>query len=66
MRGLIFVMIWLLCPYLVAQDEINTDVEKIIFVFKTHFDIGYTDLAESVLQKYESTLIRKINNLFAF
>jgi hypothetical protein len=59
MRNLLIILLWLLvCPYLRAQDEINTDVEKIIFVFKTHFDIGYTDLAEAVLQKYESTLIK--------
>lgn len=32
-------------------------VEDIIIVFKMHFDIGYTDLAESVLQKYTTSMI---------
>lgn len=32
-------------------------VEDIIIVFKMHFDIGYTDWAESVLQKYTTSMI---------
>lgn len=32
-------------------------VEDIIIVFKMHFDIGYTDLAESVLQKYTTSMM---------
>lgn len=35
----------------------NTKVEDIIIVFKMHFDIGYTDWAESVLQKYTTSMI---------
>jgi len=30
----------------------NPNVREIIFVFKTHFDNGYTDMAESVINKY--------------
>ena len=41
----------------------NTDwfpppaVREVIVVFKTHFDIGYTDLATNVIQKYRTTMI---------
>jgi hypothetical protein len=32
-------------------------VREIVVVFKTHFDIGYTDLARDVVQRYRSTMI---------
>ena len=34
-----------------AQDDekVNPNVKEIIIVFKTHFDNGYTDKAESVI-----------------
>jgi len=32
-------------------------LEDVIVVFNTHFDIGYTDFAESVVRKYGSSLI---------
>ena len=35
----------------------TSDVEEIIIAFKMHFDIGYTDMAEGVLQKYRTSLI---------
>ncbi len=35
----------------------NMDVKEIIIAFKTHFDIGYTDFAEAILQKYGSSMI---------
>lgn len=58
MRYIFFVLICIgLLSSLHAQEEINEDVEEVIFVFKTHFDIGYTDLAEAVLQKYSSSMI---------
>ena len=31
--------------------------ENVIVVFKTHFDIGYTDLAGSVVNKYKTSMI---------
>lgn len=37
-------------------DEKST-VEDIIIVFKMHFDIGYTDWAESILQKYATSMM---------
>ncbi len=35
----------------------TSDVEEIIITFKMHFDIGYTDMAEGVLQKYRTGMI---------
>jgi hypothetical protein len=31
-------------------------VNQVIIVFKTHFDIGYTDLAVNIVQKYRTTM----------
>ncbi|MGN0229619.1 MAG: hypothetical protein ACI4BH_07405 [Muribaculaceae bacterium] len=39
------------------QNSANAQVEDIVIVFKMHFDIGYTDWAESVLQKYSTSMI---------
>lgn len=41
-----------------VKAEQNTQVEEIVIVFKTHFDIGYTDYAESVLQNYSDSMIQ--------
>lgn len=35
----------------------KTSVEDIIIVFKMHFDIGYTDWSESILQKYATSMM---------
>lgn len=35
-------------------------VKKIILVFKTHFDIGFTDLAENVIRGYGSDMLRQV------
>jgi hypothetical protein len=32
-------------------------VEQVVVVFKTHFDIGYTDLAANVVQRYRTSMI---------
>ena len=32
-------------------------VQDVIIVYKTHFDIGYTDLATNVLERYRTTMI---------
>jgi hypothetical protein len=34
-----------------------TAVTNVILVFKTHFDIGYTDMASNVVQRYRTTMI---------
>ncbi len=40
-----------------AQTRMDTGLKDLIIVFKTHFDNGYTDLSERVLDKYSTTLI---------
>ncbi len=35
-------------------------IRKIIFVFKTHFDIGFTDLAENVIRNYSTGMLRQV------
>ncbi|TDW95912.1 hypothetical protein [Dinghuibacter silviterrae] len=35
-----------------AQEKVDTSVREIILVFKSHLDVGYSDYAEGVLQKY--------------
>ncbi|HOX58650.1 MAG TPA: polysaccharide lyase family protein [Candidatus Paceibacterota bacterium] len=32
-------------------------VKEIVVVFKTHFDIGYTDMASNIVQRYRTTMI---------
>lgn len=34
-------------------------LQQIIVVFKTHFDIGFTDMASNVVQRYRTTMIDK-------
>ncbi len=34
-------------------------VEQVIVVFKTHFDIGYTELADQVVTRYRTSMIDK-------
>ena len=33
------------------------EIDEVIVVLKTHFDIGYTDMASNVVQKYRTTMI---------
>ncbi|MHA4809082.1 glycoside hydrolase family 38 N-terminal domain-containing protein [Flavitalea flava] len=40
-----------------AQQPVDTSVKEIVIVFKTHFDIGYTDFAEAVVQKYSTSMM---------
>lgn len=35
-------------------------VQKIILVFKTHFDIGFTDLAQRVVRQYAGPMLRDV------
>ena len=32
-------------------------VQEVVIVFKTHFDIGYTDMASNVVRRYQTTMI---------
>src|SRR6266496_1059780 len=44
-----------------AQDILTrtSAVHEIILVFKTHFDIGFTDMASNVVQRYRTSMIDK-------
>ncbi|NLK28494.1 MAG: hypothetical protein GX306_09170 [Clostridiales bacterium] len=35
-------------------------VKKIILVFKTHFDIGFTDLSSNVIDKYSDSMLKEV------
>lgn len=45
------------CGVSTLKAQTNSDVEEIIIVFKTHVDVGYTDLMSSVIDKYRTTTI---------
>ena len=56
----LFLFSFVLFPGAVNAQETekpNLNVQEIIFVFKTHFDNGYTDMAESVINKYSTTMM---------
>ncbi|MFC6102741.1 glycoside hydrolase family 38 C-terminal domain-containing protein [Olivibacter domesticus] len=42
---------------LFAQKQEDTSVKEIVIVFKTHFDIGYTDYAEAVVKEYSTSMM---------
>jgi len=42
-----------------GADEKPPKLEQVIVVFKTHFDIGYTDLARNVVTRYRTSMIDK-------
>jgi len=61
---------WVMCPgaattawaeVRVEVEHVNpgTKVKQVIVVFKTHFDIGYTDLARNIVTKYRTEMIDK-------
>lgn len=35
-------------------------IKKVILVFKTHFDIGFTDLAENVMKAYAGPMLKEV------
>ena len=39
------------------QLQAGAKPDQVIVVFKTHFDIGYTDMASNVVQRYRTTMI---------
>jgi len=45
-----------LCELALAMPA-SAELREIVVVFKTHFDIGYTDMARDVLQRYRTTMI---------
>lgn len=43
----------------IAQENNNPAIEKVYVVFKTHFDLGYTELSSAVEQRYVKNFIPK-------
>jgi alpha-mannosidase len=42
---------------LIAGWPASGAVEQVVVVFKTHFDLGYTDMASNVVRRYRTTMI---------
>ena len=67
MRCKIFLLFFLISLNITSQIEAvktdegssNNQVTDIVIVFKMHFDIGYTNLAEGVLQKYSNEMLEE-------
>ncbi|MGK9119397.1 glycoside hydrolase family 38 C-terminal domain-containing protein [Olivibacter jilunii] len=59
-----FLRSWLLLasPVLFARQQ-DTSVKEIIIVFKTHFDIGYTDYAGAVVKQYSTSMMENAFNI---
>lgn len=57
----LLIFLFLVTGTITAQEseKPNPNIKEIIFVFKTHFDNGYTDMAESVINKYSTTMMEQ-------
>src|SRR6478735_1573974 len=51
--------------YAMAQTSITTRVKEVIVVFKTHFDIGYTDWSDNVRYNYANSMVTSALNTIA-
>ncbi len=56
---LLFLLMIVMISFGFSQEEEkpNPNVKEIILVFKTHFDNGYTDMSESVVNKYATSMM---------
>lgn len=62
MKGRIVVLIslaWLFFLAGHAQEQVNSEVKKVYVVFKTHLDVGFTDLSSKVEYNYVHEFIPK-------
>jgi len=57
MRNLLVIILSFLLAIASFAQLPNPQTDNVIVVFKTHFDIGYTDLAGSVVNKYQTSMI---------
>ena len=55
-RAMPTLLLILACELAVSAPA-SAEVSEVIITFKTHFDIGYTDLAGNVVQRYRTTMI---------
>jgi len=42
-----------------SEHDASPELEEIVLVFKTHFDIGYTDMAAKVVERYRTSMIEQ-------
>jgi alpha-mannosidase len=52
-----WICLWLATLLAAVPGRVHGAVEDVVVVFKTHFDIGYTDMATNVVQRYRTTMI---------
>jgi alpha-mannosidase len=52
----LFLLAASVCPAILDAGP-APNVREVIIVFKTHFDIGYTDLASNVVKRYQTSMI---------
>jgi alpha-mannosidase len=62
---LMFLLVFLRINLVAQSDEpkeqaINSNVKEIVVIFKTHYDIGYTNPVKDVLQYYRTEMIDKV------
>jgi hypothetical protein len=53
----LFVLVVGLTRVLAADVAKTASIEQVVVVFKTHFDIGYTEMASNVVARYRTTMI---------
>ena len=58
-RIVLFLLIALGGFFQLKGQEVNTSVERVYVVFKTHLDVGFTDLSSVVTQRYITEFIPK-------
>jgi alpha-mannosidase len=65
-RTILVVFLSLLCitPVIAQTTQPASHVKQIILVFKTHFDIGYTDLAKNVVERYRTQFVDKAISVY--
>ena len=56
-RKISILLISLLCLNLYSKD--NKEINKVFLVFKTHLDVGFTDLSSKVTERYINDFIPK-------
>lgn len=64
MKKVSFILLSLLCLIVLAKAETKeVKVTDVWVVFKTHFDLGYTDFPENVFARYRGEMIDKALNV---
>ena len=57
MTQLLFTIVLMVACASLAAEERVPGVREVIVVFKTHFDIGYTDMASNIVRRYRTTFM---------